>query len=84
VKQAGVVLRYVAAAKARGLGVVFVTHNPHHAYAIGDRFLLLQRGTSQGCFSRAEITLEELARRMAGGAELDQLAHELERGPLGS
>jgi simple sugar transport system ATP-binding protein len=78
VKQAGVVLRYVAAAKARGVGVIFITHNPHHAHAVGDRFLLLQRGRSQGCFSRAEVVVEDLARRMAGGAELEQLAHELE------
>jgi simple sugar transport system ATP-binding protein len=78
VKQAGVVLRYVAAAKARGVGVIFITHNPHHAHAVGDRFLLLQRGRSQGCFTRAEITVDDLARRMAGGAELEQLAHELD------
>jgi simple sugar transport system ATP-binding protein len=77
VKQAGVVLRYVAAAKARGLGVIFITHNPHHAYAVGDCFLLLQRGRSQGSFAKAEVTVEELARRMAGGAELEELAHEL-------
>ncbi|MFC7642483.1 ATP-binding cassette domain-containing protein [Streptosporangium lutulentum] len=44
VKQAGVVLRYIARARDRGLGVVFITHNPHHAYPIGDRFLLLNRG----------------------------------------
>jgi simple sugar transport system ATP-binding protein len=82
VKQAGVVLRYVAAAKARGLGVIFITHNPHHAHAVGDRFLLLQRGRSQGCFAKAQVTVEDLARRMAGGAELDELAHELEnQGP---
>ncbi|TAJ72434.1 MAG: sugar ABC transporter ATP-binding protein [Phenylobacterium sp.] len=78
VKQAGVVLRYVLAARARGLGVVFITHNPHHAYSVGDRFLLLQRGRSQGCFLKSEITLEDLTRRMAGGIELDELAHELE------
>jgi simple sugar transport system ATP-binding protein len=77
VKQAGVVLRQAVAAKARGLGVIFITHNPHHAYAVGDRFLLLQRGESQGCFERAEITLDDLTRRMAGGAELDALAHEI-------
>jgi simple sugar transport system ATP-binding protein len=68
----------VAAAKARGVGVIFITHNPHHAHAVGDRFLLLQRGRSQGLFSRAEVTVEDLARGMAGGAELEQLAHELE------
>ena len=77
VKQAGVVLRYLAAAKARGLGVLLITHNPHHAYAVGDRFLLLQRGVSQGCFARSDIDLDSLMRMMAGGAELDQLAHEL-------
>ena len=77
VKQAGVVLRYVLAAKARGLGVIFITHNPHHAHAVGDRFLLLQRGRSQGCFTRDEVAVEDLARRMAGGAELEQLADEI-------
>lgn len=78
VKQAGVVLRYVRAAKARGVGVLFITHNPHHAHAVGDRFLLLQRGRSQGCFEKAQIALDDLARMMAGGAELEQLAHEIE------
>jgi simple sugar transport system ATP-binding protein len=77
VKQAGVVLRQVVAAKARGLAVIFITHNPHHAYAVGDRFLLLQRGASLGCYARSEISLEDLTRRMAGGADLDALTHEL-------
>ena len=79
VKQAGVVLRYVAQARDRGLGVVFVTHNPHHAYPVGDRFLLLNRGTSLGNFEKSEISLGELTSLMAGGAELASLAHELER-----
>jgi simple sugar transport system ATP-binding protein len=77
VKQAGVVLRYVAQARDRGLGVVLITHNPHHAYPVGDRFLLLKRGRSLGSFAKADITLEELTRQMAGGAELDALQHEL-------
>jgi simple sugar transport system ATP-binding protein len=78
VKQAGIVLRYIAAARDHGLGVVFVTHNPHHAFPVGNRFLLLNRGRSMGSFARGEITREELTRLMAGGAELDALAHELE------
>ena len=44
VKQSGVVLRYIAQARDRGLGVIFITHNPHHAYPVGDRFMLLNRG----------------------------------------
>jgi len=79
VKQAGVVLRYVAQARDRGLGVILITHNPHHAYPVGDRFLLLNRGRSLGEFSKDRITREELTRLMAGGAELDALSHELER-----
>ena len=78
VKQAGVVLRYIVAARDRGLGVVFITHNPHHAYPVGDRFLILNRGQSLGTFPKAEISREELTQMMAGGAELEQLTHELE------
>jgi simple sugar transport system ATP-binding protein len=77
VKQAGVVLRYVAQARDRGLGVVLITHNPHHAYPVGDRFLLLKRGRSLGSFDKGDITIEELTRQMAGGAELEALEHEL-------
>src|SRR5439155_10762184 len=77
VKQAGVVLRYIAQARDRGLGVIFITHNPHHAFPIGNRFLLLKRGRSLGDFAKSEITREELTRLMAGGAELEDLAHEL-------
>lgn len=77
VKQSGVVLRYIVQARDRGLGVIFITHNPHHAYPVGDRFLLLKRGQSIGYHEKSEITLEELTGLMAGGAELEQLVHEL-------
>ena len=79
VKQAGVVLRYIIQARERGLGVIFITHNPHHAYPVGDRFLLLNRGRSIGYYAKDEITLAELTGLMAGGAELEQLTHELEQ-----
>lgn len=77
VKQSGVVLRYMVQARDRGLGVVFISHNPHHAYPVGDRFLLLKRGQRIGYYEKSEISLEELTGLMAGGAELEQLVHEL-------
>ena len=77
VKEAGVVLRYIAQARARGLGVIFITHNPHHAYPIGDHFTLLNRGRSMGTFAKSEISREELTSMMAGGEELEELGHEL-------
>ena len=79
VKQAGVVLRRIAQAREMGLGVIFITHNPHHAYPVGDRFVVLNRGQSLGNFSKKEIGREDLVRLMAGGAELEALSHELER-----
>ncbi len=81
VKQAGVVLRYIAQARDRGLGVILITHNPHHAYPVADRFLILNRGRSGGSFVKGEVTREAVTQLMAGGAELDELAHELERDP---
>ncbi|MFG2115243.1 ATP-binding cassette domain-containing protein [Streptomyces sp. NPDC048718] len=86
VKQSGVVLKYVAAARDQGLGVVLITHNPHHAYLVGDRFVLLKRGAMAGSHTKGSITLDELTRQMAGGTELEDLRHELERpsGPSGS
>jgi len=91
VKQAGVVLRYVVQAKQRGCGVIFITHNPHHAWLVGDRFTILNRGRSLGTYTKSEaaeipsverpagpeITLEELVSMMAGGRELAELSHEL-------
>ncbi len=78
VKQSGVVLRYIVQARERGLGVIFITHNPHHAWPVGDRFVVLNRGRLMGDWDRGEISRDELVKTMAGGAELDQLTHELE------
>ncbi|GAA3774797.1 ATP-binding cassette domain-containing protein [Streptomyces coacervatus] len=77
VKQSGVVLKYIAAARDRGLGVIFITHNPHHAYMVGDHFSVLRLGTMELSAERSQITLEELTNHMAGGAELAALKHEL-------
>lgn len=77
VKQAGTVLRYIAQARARGVAVIFITHNPHHAYPIGDRFTILQRGETLGTFTKHELSREDMIRMMSGGDELDRLEHEL-------
>ncbi|NNF62770.1 MAG: sugar ABC transporter ATP-binding protein [Acidimicrobiia bacterium] len=83
VKQSGVVLRYIIEARNRGLGVIFITHNPNHAYPVGDRFLILNRGQSMGNFAKDEITRDELIKMMAGGAELEELTRELEAASAG-
>lgn len=78
VKQASVVLKYVAQARARGLGVIFITHNVHHAWAVGDKFTVLNRGKTLGTHTKTSITREELLNMMAGGKELEELSAELD------
>jgi simple sugar transport system ATP-binding protein len=79
VKQSGVVLKYTAAARDAGLGVVFITHNPHHAYLVGDHFIILKLGRCVLDKRRSEVSLDELTAEMAGGQELAELSHELKR-----
>jgi simple sugar transport system ATP-binding protein len=79
VRQSGIVLKYVLAAKERGVAVVFITHNPHHAFLVGDRFYLLNRGKMINDFQRETVELDELTRAMAGGAELEALTHEIQK-----
>ncbi len=78
VKQAGVVLKYVAQARARNLGVIFITHNPHHAYAVGDRFIILKRGKTLGIWTKDQLSREDMIRSMSGADELEALSHELD------
>jgi simple sugar transport system ATP-binding protein len=78
VKQAAIVLRYLAQTRDKGLGVIFISHNVHHAYAIGDRFTVLNHGRSEGTFEKNEVSMQELEKLMAGGAELDKLSTELQ------
>jgi len=78
VKEAAIVLRYIVAAQARGLGIILITHNVNHAYPVGDRFIVLDRGHMVGTFAKEELPRDELLKLMGGGEELDRLGHELE------
>jgi simple sugar transport system ATP-binding protein len=77
VKQASMVLKFIRQVRAKGLGVIFITHNVRHAYAVGDKFTVLNRGRTLGTFSKTEISLDELQTKMAGDKELQDLSEEL-------
>jgi simple sugar transport system ATP-binding protein len=78
VKEAAVVLRFIANARDQGVGVILITHNINHAFPVGDRFTILDRGTSKGTFDKADLTPGQLLELMGGGAELEEIQHELE------
>jgi len=79
VKEAAIVLRHVIRARAKGLGVIFITHNVQHALPVGDRFTILAHGRLAGEFVRGQVNQDELLRLMGGGEELTELAHELDQ-----
>ena len=56
-------------ARARGLGIILVTHNPNHAYDIGDRFTILHHGASYGTVGKDEMSLDQMVTMMGVGNE---------------
>jgi simple sugar transport system ATP-binding protein len=78
VKESAIVLRHAIAARNKGLGVIFITHNVQHALPIGDSFTILTRGRSGGTYRRGELNAEQLHAMMGGGAELEELQADLE------
>ena len=78
VKQSVNVLKLIARARSRGISVIFITHNVNHAYPIGDRFTLLNRGKSMGTHAKSDISKEAVLDMMAGGAEMQTLMHDLD------
>jgi simple sugar transport system ATP-binding protein len=78
VKESAIVLRHAIAARNKGLGVVFITHNVQHALPIGDSFTILTRGRSGGTYRRGELNAEQLHALMGGGSELEELQADLE------
>jgi simple sugar transport system ATP-binding protein len=78
VAQSGLVLSYISsAARFHGIGVIFITHNPHHAHLVGDHFMVLSRGEVETDAPRSELSLANLMFHMAGGRGLKALEHEL-------
>lgn len=79
VREFATVLKLIDKVRARGVAVLFITHNAYHAYAAGDRFMILRRGEALAEFNRDERTIGEVIELMAGGAELKSLLSAAER-----
>jgi simple sugar transport system ATP-binding protein len=77
VRQTSNVLATIDRVRKNGIGIVFITHNVRHAFAVGDRFTVLNRGKTLGTAMRGAITQEELQDMMAGGEEMANLESSL-------
>jgi simple sugar transport system ATP-binding protein len=77
VAQTSMVMKYIHQVRQKGLGIIFITHNVRHAYAVGDRFTVLNRGMTLGTYTKSQIKIDDLQNLMAGGKELQALSAEL-------
>lgn len=64
VRQAGLVLDRIRHARDTGVGVVLVSHNPRHAAAVGDRFIILRNGAVAARPTADETTPAKLTELM--------------------
>lgn len=80
VRESATVLKLINTVRARGVAVVFITHNAYHAYSVGDEFVVLRRGELLANFAKADKSVGEVIEQMAGGAELRSLLSEAEAG----
>ncbi len=76
VKEAATVLRFINQAKSQGVGIVFITHNAHHAMSAGDYFVVLIQGRVAARFRRGEKSSVEVLSLMAGGEQIEDVAGE--------
>jgi simple sugar transport system ATP-binding protein len=79
VHQAAMVLKLIVEARMRGLAVIFISHNIHHAYPVGDTFTLLNRGRNRGTYAKSAISRDEVISIMSGGEDLKAVEAEIER-----
>ena len=63
------VLTYTHAAKERGSGVIFITHNVGHVYQVADRFTVIRHGELVGNYTRDEVTEQDIADLITGERE---------------
>lgn len=76
VRESATVLRLIKRVRARGVAVLFITHNAYHAYSSGDQFVVLRRGEVLASFAKGDRSIEQIIELMAGGAELKTLLSE--------
>jgi simple sugar transport system ATP-binding protein len=68
------VLKVIAQARERGLGVVYIDHNIDHVVPVADRLILLEHGEVAATFQRGELTADEIRELIAQRTRHPRLA----------
>jgi simple sugar transport system ATP-binding protein len=67
------VLEYTRAAKARGMSVIFISHNIGHVHKVADRFTIISHGQKVGDFRKEDVTEMEVANMVMTGEVPERL-----------
>lgn len=63
------VLEYTLNAKARGLSVIFITHNVHHVMQVADRYTVIRHGKNVGTYNRDQLSESDISALITGERE---------------
>jgi simple sugar transport system ATP-binding protein len=63
------VLEYTLNAKARGLSVIFITHNVHHVMQVADRYTIIRHGKNVGTYEQGQLTADDISDLITGERE---------------
>ncbi|MFI5387684.1 MAG: ATP-binding cassette domain-containing protein, partial [Fimbriimonadales bacterium] len=69
--------------KAKGIGIIYISHFLEQVFEIGDRITILKDGESMGTFPRSAIGMDTVIRKMVGrDASLFYAKEEVTPGPV--
>ncbi len=63
------VLTYIENAKAKGLPVIFITHNVNHIYQVSDSYTIIRHGVKVGTYRKGELSQQDIADLITGARE---------------
>jgi simple sugar transport system ATP-binding protein len=64
------VLNYIENAKAKGLPVIFITHNVGHIYQVSDNYTIIRQGRKVGTYQKGELNQNDIADLITGAREI--------------
>lgn len=67
------VMEYTFAAKARGMGVIFISHSMRQIHAVADRFTILSHACKVGDFYKEDVTEEQVEYMVMTGQRPEEL-----------
>lgn len=63
------VLTYIENAKAKGLPVIFISHNVNQIYQVSDSYTIIRHGVKVGTYQKGELTIQDIADLITGARE---------------